>query len=394
MRRFRRSDRGLSEIVGTLMLVVIVVAAATLLAAFVASYQKQLQTEETFSHNKSLESIEILALSTTVSNGVFTGFNFTIASEYVNPSGILDVYINGDPLLDFAWENVSTNTFGTYNPQTSANDMIVLPFQQVILQTCLNPSCVTRGGTISNSFLPGDAPEPNHYIKFDVFTHLDNDFSRSYLPPTPLPVISELNPSGNNPLTLLDGSSSIQPGGNTSIVNWAWTVSGQGLASSSTNLSSTALQQGGTHVANGALAGGNVYGSDATASFTVPEGFVFGPGDSVALTPGGNFSASTGCGPLSFSELRGVNSTVVAGSTLTVTFAFNTTLSATCSNGTLSLANGGLSLNLTLTASGEECEISPALASLEGQSAYSVTLTVTNSDGLAGTSTVSYQPPA
>ena len=376
------------------MLVVIVVAAATLLAAFVASYQKQLQTEETFSHDKSLESIEILALATSVNNGQFTGFNFTLASEYVNPSGILDVYINGDPLLDFAWENVSTGTFGTYNPQTSTNDLTILPFQQVIVQTCLSASCTTRGGTITDSFLPGDDPAPNHYVEFDIFTHLDNDFSRSYLPPTPLPVVSELNPSGNNPLTLLDGSTSIQPGGNASIVNWAWTLSGKGLESFSSNLSGATLQQSGTPAANGALVAGNVYGSGATASFSVPEDFVFGPGDSVALTLGGNLSASAGCSPVANSELRSINATSVSGSTLFVTFAFNTTLPTGCSAGTLSLAHSGLSLNLTFNATGEEYEISPALAPLAAEAAYSVTLTVTNSDGLAGAATISYQPPS
>ena len=375
------------------MLVVIVVSAATLLAAFVASYQKQLQTEETFSHDKGLESIEILALTTAVHNGAFTSFNFTIASEYVNPSGILDVYIDGDPLLDFAWENVTTNTFGTYNPQTSANGMVVLPFQQVVIETCLVASCTIHGAAVTDSFLPGDAPAPNQYLKFDIFTHLDNDFSRSFLPPTPLPVVNELNPSGNNPITLLDGTTSLQPGGNASIVNWAWSISGEGLESASTSLSHATLQQNGTPVANGALVAGNVYGAGATASFAVPEGFVYGGGDSVALTLGGNLSASSNCTPVTNPVLRSVNSTSVSGSLLTVTFALSATLPMGCSGGSLSVDNSGLSLNLTFNATGEEYEVSPALAPLAAEAAYSVTLTVTNSDGLAGTSTISYQPP-
>ena len=395
MRRFRRSERGLSEIVGTLMLVVIVVGAATLLAAFVASYQKQLQTEETFSHDQGLESIQILGLTTTVGNGTFTTFAFTLASEYINPSGILDISINGVPLLDFAWDNVTTNTHGTYNVG-NVNNLIVQPFDQVIISLCLVATCSTAGGNITFSFLsPSDVPLPNHYIKFDVFTHLHNDFSRVYLPPTPLAVVSELNPSGNNPITLLDGSTSFQPGTNASIVDWSWTVTGDGLESTSTSLSGAALTVNTIPSINGALSNGTVNGTRATATFAVPSGFVYGSGDAVEFTLGGNLTiAGNGtCSPLTATAIRAGATGSVSGTTLTVVFNFTTNIPAGCIGARLTLAPTGVSLNLTLSALGEEYEISPALAPLASNMAYSVTLGVTNSDGLEGAVTVSYQPP-
>jgi len=392
MRRFRHSERGLSEIVGTLMLVVIVVGAATLLAAFVASYQKQVQTEETLSHDQSLESIKILGLTTAVSGGVFTQFSFTLASEYVNPSGILDVYINGNPLLDFAWYNVSTNTAGTYNAVSSTNDLILLPFQQVTVETCLVATCSTSGGPIASSFLPGEAPSPNSYIKFDVFTHLHNDFTQVYLPPTPLAVVSEINPSGNNPITLLDGSTSFQPGGNLSIVNWNWNISGGALGTAafvSTSDSVTSQATTGT---------GPTYTitGTGTATFSVPSNFVYWMGDPVfpANPITSDFTNTGGCAAPTVASFTATGGSGAGGS-VTVLFTFSVTFNSCTSEPTMdfSAAGNGVTLAPYLVESGEEYEVSPALAvPIDGQTPYSVTLAVTNSDGLAGVVTLSYTP--
>jgi flagellin-like protein len=54
--RRRLGSRGLSEIVGTLMLVLIVVSAATVFAYYVASYEQQLIAEQSLNHQRSLES--------------------------------------------------------------------------------------------------------------------------------------------------------------------------------------------------------------------------------------------------------------------------------------------------------------------------------------------------
>jgi len=398
MRRFRRSERGLSEIVGTLMLVVIVVTAATLLAAFVASYQKQLQTEETFSHDQSLESIEVLGLTTKVGGGVFTSFNFTLASEYVNPSGVLDVSINGAPLVDFFWESVTNHTNGTYNVG-NPNGLTIQPFDQVIISLCLALVCKTPAGNADYNFSflgPSDVPVPNHFIKFDVFTHLHNDFTRVFLPPTPLAVASELNPSGNNPITLLDGSTSFQPGTNASIVNWAWSVDGIGHESASTDLASATFTESGTPVANGAFLTGTVDGTAAVANFTIPPGFTYGLAN---FTLGNNLTISgTGtCTPLTdsfFQPQPGGQTESLSGTTLAVTFSFKVTIPPGCSGARLGLLPAGVALNVTGTASGEEYEISPALGPLDPPALYVVTLVVTNSDGLDGTLPITYEPPA
>jgi flagellin-like protein len=219
MRRFRSSERGLSEIVGTLMLVVIVVTAATLLAAFVATYQKQLQTEQAFTHDQNLESLKILGLETSLNRAgtAYRNINFTLASEYINPSIILGISINNFPLVSIWWEDLTTHVW-SQNPLGS--NLSLGPQQEIFVSTNTSSS--------NNSFLVAPPP-PSQYLKFDVDTVLQNDFSRVFLPPTAFGVVSEINPSGSNPITLLDGSQSFQPGGNASLVEWNWTVSGGGL---------------------------------------------------------------------------------------------------------------------------------------------------------------------
>jgi len=219
MRRFQRSERGLSEIVGTLMLVIIVVTAATLLAAFVAAYQKQVQAEQTFTHDQGLESIHLLGLSTTVSNGQYKTFEFDVASKYVNPANILGISIDNQPLKQFNWTDLTTLAKGSFSIGQTLN---LSAFEEVAISLDLfAPS--------SNfSFLaPNDLPVPNQYLKFDVFTLLQNDFTQVYLPPTALAVASEINPSGSSPIILFDGSMSFQAGGNATIVQWNWTATDQ-----------------------------------------------------------------------------------------------------------------------------------------------------------------------
>jgi flagellin-like protein len=216
MRSVRRSDRGLSEIVGTLMLVLIVVSAATLLAAFVATYQAQLQKEQSFSHDQSLESIHILSLATkTNAAGTnFSSFGFTIGSEYVNPSFIVAITINNEPLKNFSWMNYDTGATGWYE---EGRDLNLSPFEEVKITTNLSAS------SPAYSFFNGSVPMPNEYLKFDIYTYLQNDFSRVFLPPVPLEQVSLVNLTGSSTI-LLDGSTAFQPGTNATLIQWNWTI--------------------------------------------------------------------------------------------------------------------------------------------------------------------------
>ncbi len=220
MRSLRRSDRGLSEIVGTLMLILIVVSAATLLAAFVASYQAQLQKEESYSHDQSLESIHILAMNTSLNlaGTQFATLAFTIGSESVNPSTIVGLSINNNALKTIYWKDLDNGTKGSGTPAPYLN---ITSLEEVMIWLNLNSS---QSGF--SFFEPSAAPTVNQYIEINIYTVLQNDFSRTFLPPVALGAVSEVNPSGEpgDASVLLDGSTSFQPEGNSTIIEWNWTV--------------------------------------------------------------------------------------------------------------------------------------------------------------------------
>ena len=95
MRRFRGNSRALSEIVGTLILILIVVAAATALSVFVTGYEKTVLSQEANSHEKSLESYTIFGVnvpetadsSHTVSGtAIFDTSAKDTGADYITPS--------------------------------------------------------------------------------------------------------------------------------------------------------------------------------------------------------------------------------------------------------------------------------------------------------------------
>src|SRR5580700_966478 len=114
------------------MLVLIVVAASIAFAAFVASYQKQLQTQEAASQQRSLESLKVLSLAQVTpearpNQANLENFSFVLASEYVNPSTIDSFSVNGNPLRFFSAIPISpaTGPSACYN---SSTPLVLAPF--------------------------------------------------------------------------------------------------------------------------------------------------------------------------------------------------------------------------------------------------------------------------
>ena len=390
MRSLRRSDRGLSEIVGTLMLIVIVVSAATLLAAFVASYQKQLQTQEAYTHDQSLESLKILGLSTALNSTgtAYSNITFRLADESVEASSVIGIALNAVVLYNYSWEDLVNQTWSSCS-LSAACVLSLSPQQQVIISTN------------DQSFVLGPAPLPNQYLKIDVYTDYQNDFRQVFLPPAPIALVSETNPSGNNPITLLDGSTSFQPGGNASLVNWAWNVTGGGLSSTGTNLLPATFPSPGNGELNTTSSPSVITVRNATAIFSIPTDFGWATGDGAVFSLSGENLAVTGTSgtcSLSDSTVTGSHGVAAAGSLL-VTFNFTTTLSSGCTNATISLTPSGVTFlavqgQSIALATGEETEISPSFPNLPADDPvpFVVTLQVLNSDGLTGSVSITYTP--
>jgi flagellin-like protein len=232
VRGLRSDRRGLSEIVGSLFLVLIVVGAATALSVFVASYQKQLQSEEALNHDRNLEAITVLHLRPTLEVNHTSDWgllNFSLASLDVNPMVVTGVSLNDQALQNYtAWAlDLSTGDYTTITVGPGGQ-LPLDPREQV------NVLVDVVAGNNSSFYDRSTVLAATDYIKIDVFTALQNDFGRVFIPPTAIALVAPLetlsNSSTYESVPILDGSSSFQPG-NATIIQWNWSVSNAGNVS-------------------------------------------------------------------------------------------------------------------------------------------------------------------
>ncbi len=221
-----RSRRGLSEIVGALMLVLIVVGAATALSLFVASYQKQLEAEQTLTQNRGLEKIDVLRASSTLnasapSSGALLTVNLTLASLNVNPATVIEVMLDNQVVRNYsAWRlNLTTGQFETVTV-AAGGQFALAPREQ------LNLLVDVSQGPGSSFYDPSFSLRDTDYLQVDLITGYENDFRAVFLPPTAIALVSLVQTWNGTALVstaLLDGSHSFQSGNGT-LVRWAWSV--------------------------------------------------------------------------------------------------------------------------------------------------------------------------
>jgi flagellin-like protein len=233
-RRLRVNSRGLSEIVGTLMLVLIVVGAAVALAAFIASYQKQLQAEEQVTHNRNLEDLRVLSLTPSfnkVDPSNLANLTFSAGSLDIQNTTIDEISVNGEPVktYDYWWLN-PTNGMSDLTPSQvpPGFSLNVAPEEQIFVELNLTQgaSNPTPGSTFS-MYQPNFALSVTSFVKIELYTGLDNDFVQSFIPPTAIAVVTSIQSwTGTTYATVpvLDGSQSFQTG-NETLTAWTWTVS-------------------------------------------------------------------------------------------------------------------------------------------------------------------------
>jgi len=234
MRRFRRQERGLAEIVGTLMLVLIVVVAVTAFSLFVASYQAQLQAEQKAAHDRSLENIRILSVSTVPNGASYSSLSFVAGSLDVNTMTVNELLINGQfinyytvtPLGSQASLLICPLCNPTAFPLT-VQEFNLTSLEQVTitvsltLQTSSNPT----GGFVDPYTLATSGP--TGYVSISLYTTLGNDFNRAFTAPTAVALTEPsqiYSGSSYTPVVVFDGSGSIVPA-NDSIVSWSWFIS-------------------------------------------------------------------------------------------------------------------------------------------------------------------------
>lgn len=200
------------------MLILIVIAAAVTLAAFVASYQKQYDSEQSHIHLVQLESIRVVGIASTLATPTtFATFQFTMASSDVNSIGVTDITINGYPLVYYWVEDLINQT----GYRVTAGSQLVLTADEEATVA------VNFTGPYPSFTSTAQLPAPDSYVTIQVSTFLGNQFTQSFVPPTAVAYVSVLTSySGGEPVEIpvLDGTDSYQPGGNATIVSWVWTA--------------------------------------------------------------------------------------------------------------------------------------------------------------------------
>ncbi len=230
MRHLRSERRALSEIVGTLFLVLIVVSAATVFAAFVATYQAQVQAEEAASHQRSLESLKVLSVSpqlNSTTKDTWDNLTFVISNRDINPTIIESISINRNPVKTYI-ANITNLTTGAYQTGEigALGTITILPDEQFTITVCAIPS-----PGLSSFYNPAPLSTTS-YLQLDLYTAYSNDFSGVFVPPSAVAVITYLttdNGSGVVNIPILDGSHSIESP-NTTLEAWNWSVTCQGSA--------------------------------------------------------------------------------------------------------------------------------------------------------------------
>ncbi|HTT34747.1 MAG TPA: hypothetical protein VMH78_02615 [Thermoplasmata archaeon] len=232
MRRVRavRPNRwGLSEIVGALMLVLIVVSAATAFAAFAASYQKQLQAEQQVTQERSLESLVVLHAQPTLSldGSHYVEFDFTLASLSLDTSYVTSISVNHQELERYNATGLNLTTGLVQSWVVGSGEQLDIGARdQITIGVDLNVADADY-----SPYTPGFVLHDSDYVQLDAFTYYDNDFTKVFIPPTAIPIVTQLETgSSGGGLTIipvLDGSHSFQSG-NATIVSWSWAVTSGG----------------------------------------------------------------------------------------------------------------------------------------------------------------------
>jgi len=401
MRNLRpRRSRGLAEIVGTLMLVVIVVAAATAFSFFVASYQKQLQAEETQSHDKALEKVRILNLRPMLNNSTnVSSLVLEIASLDVNSIVVTGLLLNGSPVIAYGVVNSAGRELDVGclngNPYVgnASCSLELAPEAQVFLKlwfdgfhkstlTHTQPYAFLHGSNIRVTAI--DFTESSVF-DFQILTSLGNEFTQSFVPPVAVAGLSFVSS-----YPVLDGSNSYQPSsgstGNATVDLWHWAVR------TPSGTSPTAVPVGRTE-------------ETGTLLFVVPKHFQPTAPEKILIP---SFSGSAGAGHVAGAQLNhsarggyigwGNLTNVVVGTVDEVSFSYaysTTTLGNLFLPRAMLFDNGSLlsgpvpsiSANDTGNYSGQEVQLADYLTPMVP---YTIWLNITSTQSLMDTTHIEY----
>jgi flagellin-like protein len=251
MNYFIKNRRGVSNVVGALMLILIVISASTAIAVFIAQTQEVKQQAEMAALRRSLENLDIIEVKPDYNDsGILNITYFSVANFHSEDIRLNSVFINGLPLYtlpninftikrgDQALENWSYTTRGfkrwsRWNESNGWKNISELwdvsnitPHPLYIHPRELITFRLTNLNEKTISPVLGLIIDDKTPITIKVTTVLTNVFEETFFPPTTIIMIKTealWNGSNYQGYIILDGSLSDHPG-NGYIAQWYWTI--------------------------------------------------------------------------------------------------------------------------------------------------------------------------
>ncbi len=249
MRAIKNNFRGVSNVIGALMLTLIVVGAATSFAIFVSQRQEMQQEAELSKVQKELENIDILNIEPSYNTSGLYALNFSIVNVNKDAVRVSGIWINkhsyyhrennftlirGDGCMQ-NWSFDETGQLRGWSENCSSEwkdlTKIELAFDDtdgevnntVRLDLESYETVVFAFNDTEKQFYNFDVKQ-NEHITIKIYTSRGNVFEKTFYPPSAVIKIQvdSLPPTYDN-YYLLDGSSSDHPGDGY-ILKWNWNV--------------------------------------------------------------------------------------------------------------------------------------------------------------------------
>lgn len=229
--RFRRSRRGVSEVLGALLLIIVVVVAVAALASFVAIAQTNAQTRSNYLTNVKNENLQVtfaqFKANTTKSvvfprsdPSLWNMVNLTIRNTNTASSQLTQVKAG---IYWFAHWNEINPTTGKITINSTSGKHLVYGIGKPPL---LIPAKGTVGVLLNFTTNKQVAPARNASITITLLTAAGNFFSTVFSPPNAVGQVGLNSVSSqyfNRDVVSLDGSKS-QNSNSSQIVSYRWTV--------------------------------------------------------------------------------------------------------------------------------------------------------------------------
>ena len=232
IRQLKRNLHGVSVVIGALMLTLIVVTAAASFAIFTAQKQEELQKQELAQLLRDSELLRIGGIEKLEFDSNYEAvqnITFSLSSAHTRTSTISTIKFSSDPssttgygyVMNFSVYRVNENIAEKWHLRSGGYKMYYTDDSEGVTNESLKiePNEYIRI-TIQNitKNISGLSISRNDPISIDVYTILTNDFSESFIPPTPnIEVINEEN------RLRLDGSDSYCENEG-SILQWKWAL--------------------------------------------------------------------------------------------------------------------------------------------------------------------------